>query len=89
MRRQSLFSQWGEGSAVILKWIFDRVASFVGLLFLWPVLIVVAVLIRVKMPGGPVLFVQKRVGLNGKLFNCHKVRTMIASPRPSPEGKGV
>jgi len=61
---------------MILKWIFDRVVSFVGLLFLWPVLLVVAVLIRIKMPGGPVFFVQKRVGKDGKLFNCHKFRTM-------------
>ena len=61
---------------MILKWIFDRVVSLLGLLFLWPVLLVVAILIKVKMPGGPVLFVQKRVGLGGKLFNCHKFRTM-------------
>lgn len=61
---------------MLLKWIFDRVVSFVGLLFLWPVLLVVAILIKVKMPGGPVFFVQKRVGRNGKLFNCHKFRTM-------------
>lgn len=59
-----------------LKYLFDRIVSFVGLLFLWPVLIVVAVMIKVKMPGGPAFFVQKRVGKGGKLFNCHKFRTM-------------
>lgn len=61
---------------MILKWIFDRVVSLLGLLLLWPVLLIVAVLVKVKMPGGPAFFVQKRVGLNGKLFNCHKFRTM-------------
>lgn len=61
---------------MILKWIFDRVVSLLGLLFLWPVLLVVAILIKAKMPGGPVMFVQKRVGKDGKLFDCHKFRTM-------------
>lgn len=61
---------------MILKWIFDRVVSLFGLLFLWPVLLFVAILIKIKMPGGPVFFVQKRVGLAGKLFDCHKFRTM-------------
>lgn len=75
---------------MLLKYIFDRIASFIGLLFLWPVLLVVAVLIKIKMPGGPVFFVQKRVGKDGELFNCHKFRTMkVASPQPSPEGKGA
>ena len=60
----------------ILKWIFDRVVSLVGLLCLWPVLLIVAILVKVKMPGGSVFFVQKRVGLGGKLFDCHKFRTM-------------
>lgn len=60
----------------ILKWIFDRVVSLIGLLFLWPVLLIVAILVKVKMPGGPAFFVQKRVGLGGKLFDCHKFRTM-------------
>ena len=60
---------------MILKWLFDRIMALIGLLFLWPVLLVVAMLIKIKMPG-PVLFVQKRVGRNGQLFNCHKFRSM-------------
>lgn len=61
---------------MIVKWLFDRVVSFVGLLFLWPLFLVLAVMIKVKMPGGPAMFVQKRVGKDGEVFNCHKFRTM-------------
>lgn len=59
-----------------LKWLFDRVVSLIGLLFLWPVLAIVAILVKIKMPGGPAFFVQKRVGKDGRLFDCHKFRTM-------------
>lgn len=58
-----------------LKWLFDRIVSFVGLMFLWPILLIVAALVKVKMPG-PVFFVQKRIGKDGKVFKCHKFRSM-------------
>ena len=64
---------------MILKWLFDRVVAFVGLCFLWPVLLIVAIMIKVKMPGGPAFFCQRRVGKDGKLFTCHKFRTMTVN----------
>lgn len=61
---------------MIFKRLFDIIASLFGLLLIWWVYPIVAVLIKVKMPGGPAFFCQKRVGRDGKLFTCHKFRTM-------------
>lgn len=60
------------------KYIFDRFVALIGLIMIWPVFIVIAILIKMQMPG-PVMFVQKRVGKNGHLFNCHKFRTMTVN----------
>lgn len=61
---------------MVLKWMFDRGMALVGLAVLWPVLAIVAVLVKVKMPGGPVIFRQRRVGRNGRLFTMYKFRSM-------------
>ncbi len=60
----------------MVKFLFDRIVSFLGLFFLWPVLLSIALLIRVKMPGGPIIYKQKRVGKNARLFTMYKFRTM-------------
>ena len=61
---------------MIAKIIFDKLFSLLGLICLFPVMLAVAILIRIKMPGGPVIFKQKRVGQYGKLFTVYKFRSM-------------
>jgi len=61
---------------MIAKRIFDIFFSIIGLVFFIPVFIIVAILIKIKMPDGPVIFTQKRVGQNGRLFTIFKFRTM-------------
>jgi len=59
----------------MVKRAFDWVLSSVALLLLWPVLLAVALAVRLDSPG-PVLFRQQRVGLHGQLFWIHKFRSM-------------
>lgn len=63
-----------------VKYLFDRIVSLLGLLFLWPVMLVIALLVKVRMPGGPAIFSQQRVGKDGRLFTMYKFRTMTNSP---------
>lgn len=61
---------------MMFKRLFDIVASLLGLLLIWWIFPIIAFLIHKKMPGGPAFFCQKRVGKDGKLFTCHKFRSM-------------
>jgi lipopolysaccharide/colanic/teichoic acid biosynthesis glycosyltransferase len=59
----------------VVKRLFDLCVSVLALAFLWPVLLAVAILVRVNL-GSPVLFVQQRPGYHGKPFKMFKFRTM-------------
>jgi lipopolysaccharide/colanic/teichoic acid biosynthesis glycosyltransferase len=71
-------------SYVTLKRVLDVVCSLLGLIVLMPLLVAIAVAIKLDSPG-PVLFVQERVGFNGRRFPCLKFRSMRGDPAAERE----
>lgn len=63
----------------------DFAVAFVALLFLSPLMLIVSILIKINRDG-PVLFKQKRPGLNGKIFTVYKFRTMSVKTH-DPNGR--
>ncbi|RKX24296.1 MAG: hypothetical protein DRP45_08535 [Candidatus Zixiibacteriota bacterium] len=82
-----------RGSRRIIKRIFDLVISILSLILFLPIMLFIAIVIRLDSPG-PAIFRQQRVGENGRLFWMYKFRSMIAdAERYFPEmlttnGKG-
>lgn len=68
---------------MVVKRIFDFLVSLFGLLVIWPLLICIAILIKLKMPG-PIFFTQERIGMHAKPFKIIKFRTMEISHSNSP-----
>lgn len=66
-----------------MKTLLDKTAALVGLIVLSPILLITALLIRIKMPGGPVIFRQQRVGRHGQLFTIYKFRSMTTGHQGS------
>jgi len=64
-----------QGWNAVIKRAFDLACAGVGLVVLSPVLLLIAILVRLDSPG-PVLFAQERVGLNGRRFRMLKFRSM-------------
>jgi len=67
-----------RGWTMIIKRMLDLVGSAVSLILLFPLLLAVAVLIRLRSPG-PIFFVQERMGLNKRRFKLYKFRTMVVN----------
>ena len=65
-----------DGFQLFVKRLFDLAITTAGLLLIWPLLLLIAVLIKLDSPG-PTVFKQQRVGENGKLFHMYKFRSMV------------
>lgn len=68
-----------------VKRFLDVTASFLGLVLLSPLLLVVSILIKIDSRG-PVIFRQKRIGRNGKVFEIYKFRSMCVGAEKTGSG---
>lgn len=73
---------------LLIKRIFDFVGSLIGLVFLSPLLVILALIIKVDSKG-PILFKQKRIGKDGNTFHIYKFRTMIVNAESIGDGLTV
>ena len=63
----------------VIKRIFDIVLSIIGLVFTWPIIFISWIIATIDTKSNG-MFIQKRVGQNGKLFNVYKIKTMKYIP---------
>lgn len=64
---------------LIIKRFMDIIGSLVGLILLAPILIIIAIMIKIEDPKGPIVFKQIRVGKNGEEFYMYKFRSMVVN----------
>ena len=64
---------------IVSKRIIDIIGSLAGLIFLSPLFLIVAILIKLEDPKGNIIFSHMRVGKDGRLFPCLKFRSMFAN----------
>jgi len=69
--------------ALKLKLFIDFIFSLSVIILLSPVMLLIALLI--KTDGGPIFYLQKRMGLNGRSFLCYKLRTMVVNAEKMQE----
>ena len=72
--------------SLILKRIFDILASGIGLIILFPIFVIIEIFIKLDSKG-PVFFIQERAGKDGKIFRAYKLRTMVDNAEKM--GKGL
>lgn len=66
-----------DGFDRLVKRTLDLILATIILALVWPLMLVIALVIKVTSPEGPVIFKQQRLGENGRLFKMYKFRTMV------------
>ena len=61
----------------VLKRTVDIFAAIIGIVLLCPIMLVVFIANKLQKDNGPIFFMQKRIGLDGKMFRLYKFRTMV------------
>lgn len=69
--------------SLLIKYMFDKVAALLGIIFLSPIILIIFIIHKIVMPGGSFIFKQERVGQYGKIFNIYKIRTMKNNTKQS------
>lgn len=62
--------------AKLFKRVFDLCAGIIGVMITAPIMLIVALLIKIEDPSGPIIYRNLRIGQNGKLFHLYKFRYM-------------
>ena len=75
--QQSSINQ--KSGYLLTKRVLDIIGSLVGIILLSPFILIVAIIIKVQDPRGPVFFKQKRIGKHGQEFYMYKFRSMVSN----------
>ncbi|MBI0577485.1 sugar transferase [Neobacillus cucumis] len=64
---------------LLTKRVVDLVGAFAGLIVFSPIFLLIAILIKIQDPRGPIFFKQQRIGKNGQKFYMYKFRSMVSN----------
>ncbi|WP_370874613.1 sugar transferase [Guptibacillus hwajinpoensis] len=86
MRNNKYLSQLGKEQTIegikmylMLKRVMDVLGAFIGVLLLFPLLVIVTLLIKIEDPKGSIFFKQKRIGKDERIFYMYKFRSMVSN----------
>ncbi len=62
--------------SLFIKYLFDKIMALIGMVILFPFMLIIFIIHKIVMPKGKFLFLQERIGQYGKPFKIYKIRTM-------------